>query len=428
MDLTPLIQARRHQDPPRRDGRPRRLRRRRARHRARRGERRRTSTSSPRGHHRARRAGRPRHHPRLGPGPPRAVRLRPRAVRARARRAARPPVSTSSCAPATSPPAATSPRSTPTARSPTGGPGASPTPRRAWSSTARRPACRCRGVEVFFRHEREHRVLVVLRGDGLDPHLTDTDPQQTGVPPLAAEPLDPEAKRTAELLAELDAQVRACSPTSPRRTSSCCAASTPTASSPASPSATVCAPRRSRSTRCTAASPACSAWTCSVAPPTSTSSSTSCATVGRLRLLLPPPQVHRLRRRGRRPRPQDRRRSKQLDAVVPQLRELVPDVIAVSGDHSTPTQMAAHSWHPVPALLWSERCGRDDVEQFGERWCASGRARPPAHQGPDGDHARQRRPPAEVRRVADRTSRSGVMNPRYRGSATPEHRERVRRV
>ena len=49
-----------------------------------------------------------------------------------------------------------------------------------------------------------------------------------------------------------------------------------------------------------------------------------------------------------------------------------PDVIAVSGDHSTPSQMAAHSWHPVPTLLWSERCGRDDVEQFGERWCRQG--------------------------------------------------------
>jgi 2,3-bisphosphoglycerate-independent phosphoglycerate mutase len=62
----------------------------------------------------------------------------------------------------------------------------------------------------------------------------------------------------------------------------------------------------------------------------------------------------------------------QLDAVVPEMRRLEPDVIAVSGDHSTPSQMAAHSWHPVPALLWSARCGRDDVERFGERWCLRG--------------------------------------------------------
>ena len=56
--------------------------------------------------------------------------------------------------------------------------------------------------------------------------------------------------------------------------------------------------------------------------------------------------------------------------VVPQATG--PDVIVVSGDHSTPTQMAAHSWHPVPALLWSEHCGRDDVDRFGERWCRQG--------------------------------------------------------
>jgi 2,3-bisphosphoglycerate-independent phosphoglycerate mutase len=61
-----------------------------------------------------------------------------------------------------------------------------------------------------------------------------------------------------------------------------------------------------------------------------------------------------------------------LDAVVPDLRAMGPDVIVVSGDHSTPSQMAAHSWHPVPTLLWSERCGRDDVVQYGERWCRHG--------------------------------------------------------
>jgi 2,3-bisphosphoglycerate-independent phosphoglycerate mutase len=62
----------------------------------------------------------------------------------------------------------------------------------------------------------------------------------------------------------------------------------------------------------------------------------------------------------------------QLDAVVPRLRELGPDVIAVSGDHSTPSQMAAHSWHSVPALIWSERAGRDEVDRFGERGCRAG--------------------------------------------------------
>jgi 2,3-bisphosphoglycerate-independent phosphoglycerate mutase len=61
-----------------------------------------------------------------------------------------------------------------------------------------------------------------------------------------------------------------------------------------------------------------------------------------------------------------------LDAAIPAVRDLGPDVIVVSGDHATPSQMAAHSWHPVPAVLWSERCGRDDVDRFGERFALRG--------------------------------------------------------
>jgi len=34
--------------------------------------------------------------------------------------------------------------------------------------------------------------------------------------------------------------------------------------------------------------------------------------------------------------------------------------------------MAAHSWHPVPVLVRGDRCGRDGVERFGERWCRDG--------------------------------------------------------
>ena len=61
-----------------------------------------------------------------------------------------------------------------------------------------------------------------------------------------------------------------------------------------------------------------------------------------------------------------------LDAVVPQLMAMGADVVAVTGDHATPSQMAAHSWHPVPVLLHGDRVGRDDVTRFGERWCLQG--------------------------------------------------------
>ena len=62
----------------------------------------------------------------------------------------------------------------------------------------------------------------------------------------------------------------------------------------------------------------------------------------------------------------------EADALVPRLMELGPDVVLVTGDHSTPSRLKYHSWHPVPVLLWSEHCRADRVEEFGERACMAG--------------------------------------------------------
>ena len=48
------------------------------------------------------------------------------------------------------------------------------------------------------------------------------------------------------------------------------------------------------------------------------------------------------------------------------------DVIIVTGDHSTPSIMKYHSWHPVPTILWSKYCRKDNVKEFGERACIGG--------------------------------------------------------
>jgi 2,3-bisphosphoglycerate-independent phosphoglycerate mutase len=61
-----------------------------------------------------------------------------------------------------------------------------------------------------------------------------------------------------------------------------------------------------------------------------------------------------------------------VDQFIPRLRALHPDVIVVTGDHSTPSQLKMHSWHPVPVLLWSKNCRKDTVDQFGERACIEG--------------------------------------------------------
>src|SRR2546430_5744209 len=57
---------------------------------------------------------------------------------------------------------------------------------------------------------------------------------------------------------------------------------------------------------------------------------------------------------------------------LPGILALEPDVLAVSGDHSTPSIQAAHGWQPVPALVASRYCGADQVSRLTERDCASG--------------------------------------------------------
>ena len=62
----------------------------------------------------------------------------------------------------------------------------------------------------------------------------------------------------------------------------------------------------------------------------------------------------------------------EVDALLPRLLDLGPDVLAITGDHSTPALLAGHSWHPSPLLLRSRWERRDAVETFGESACARG--------------------------------------------------------
>ena len=61
-----------------------------------------------------------------------------------------------------------------------------------------------------------------------------------------------------------------------------------------------------------------------------------------------------------------------IDGVLPGLINMEPDVIVVTGDHSTPALLRGHSWHPVPTLFYSEWCRPDKVTEFSESACLSG--------------------------------------------------------
>jgi 2,3-bisphosphoglycerate-independent phosphoglycerate mutase len=62
----------------------------------------------------------------------------------------------------------------------------------------------------------------------------------------------------------------------------------------------------------------------------------------------------------------------EVDREIPRLLALQPDVLVVTGDHSTPAVFKAHSWHPVPVLLWSKWCRPDRAKRFTEQECRTG--------------------------------------------------------
>ena len=62
----------------------------------------------------------------------------------------------------------------------------------------------------------------------------------------------------------------------------------------------------------------------------------------------------------------------EIDAALAELFLMEIDVIVVAGDHSTPAVLKAHSWHPVPLILYSKWCRPDQVTAFSESACLRG--------------------------------------------------------
>ena len=228
------------------------------------------------------------------------------------------------------------------------------------------------GIEILVRHEREHRCLVVLRGPGLDPRVGDTDPQKIGLAPLKAVAQAPEAARTAEIINNISEQV----------------ATQLKNEAPANglllrgfdthrelPSMQE---RYGVRAAAIATYPMYRGISHLLGMDVIGQPTTLDDQMKILRDAWDDYDYFFFHYKGTDSAGEDGDRARKiaaieaLDAVVPAFNKLGPDVIAVSGDHSTPSQMAAHSWHPVPTLLWSERVGRDEVTQYGERYALRG--------------------------------------------------------
>ncbi|MBN1636616.1 MAG: 2,3-bisphosphoglycerate-independent phosphoglycerate mutase [Deltaproteobacteria bacterium] len=62
----------------------------------------------------------------------------------------------------------------------------------------------------------------------------------------------------------------------------------------------------------------------------------------------------------------------ETDRIIPGIVDLQPDVLIITGDHSTPSSLKAHSWHELPILLYADNIRPDTLRVFGERSCMQG--------------------------------------------------------
>jgi 2,3-bisphosphoglycerate-independent phosphoglycerate mutase len=240
--------------------------------------------------------------------------------------------------------------------------------------TRRLAEIRVDGADVAIRHVREHRFALVLRGPGLDPALDDTDPQATGVPPLPLRAAQPAAGKTAALVqAWVDQAFERLKGERLANGLTLRGFSTDPALPPFPQTFGVRA-------GCIAVYPmyrgvSALAGMQIVAFDGETPEDEFRAAAGAWKdfdfLFI---HIKKPDSRGEDGDFEGKARAiEEVDRALPALLALKPDVLAVTGDHSTPARLRSHSWHPVPLLLWAPATTRRDAQgHFGETACAAG--------------------------------------------------------
>ena len=228
------------------------------------------------------------------------------------------------------------------------------------------------GVEVTLAHEAQHRVLVVFRGEGLSPLVADTDPQKVGVPPAAPLATLPVADRTAEVVAEFDRQARAALAGHPKANVVLLRGFDSHRELPSMYE------RYGVRSAAIAVYPMYRGVGGLVGMDVLPRPANLDEELVLLRKYWDEYDFFFFHHKSPDSAGEDGNFEAKvaaieaLDAAIPEIAAMGPDAIVVTGDHSTPSQMAAHSWHPVPVLMWGPRVGRDDQVRFGERWCLNG--------------------------------------------------------
>jgi len=228
------------------------------------------------------------------------------------------------------------------------------------------------GVETFVKPVKEHRFVVVFRGPGLDGGVADTDPQATGVPPLDPQPHTPAAARTAEVAKEFVRQARAILADEKKASGLVLRGF---AGKPRLPSYLDLYGLRAAAI---AVYPMYKGLARLVGMTLVGDAHTLDEQIAALETCWNDYDFFFLHFKYTDSTGEDGafeqkvKRIEELDAALPRIERLRPDVLIVTGDHSTPSKLQSHSWHPVPTLLVADTCRPDGLDAFSERACLRG--------------------------------------------------------
>jgi 2,3-bisphosphoglycerate-independent phosphoglycerate mutase len=231
------------------------------------------------------------------------------------------------------------------------------------------------GIDIDVYIAKEYRFAVVLRGEGLNGAIADTDPQRTGVAPLPAKALDPAAEKTADLINQWLAKARevlkghepanmvtlrgfAMEPGLPKyadvyKLKAACVAVYPMYRGVAGLVGMDAIATDPHDTAADEFERVAKIWDqydfvfCHIKYTDSRGEDGDFD--AKVKVI------------------------EEVDQALPILLGLKPDVMVVTGDHSTPATYKAHSWHPVPTILWApETHMTDRAVAYGERECMGG--------------------------------------------------------
>ncbi|GHT16763.1 putative 2,3-bisphosphoglycerate-independent phosphoglycerate mutase [Planctomycetales bacterium] len=227
------------------------------------------------------------------------------------------------------------------------------------------------GVELFVEPVKEHRFVLVIRGEGLGDAVADTDPQRTGVPPL--EPKvhpgtdTPGSDKTAKIAKEFFEQAKKILANEPKAN---CLTLRGFAKKPHMPSYEDVYGLKAA---CIAVYPMYKGLASFAGMTLVGKSATLTEEIDTLEKAWNDYDFFFVHFKYTDSRGEDGnfdekvKMIEELDKVIPRISALKPACFIVTGDHSTPAKMASHSFHPVPTLFVSDLARTDETEHYGEK-------------------------------------------------------------